>query len=64
MKVDAISPLNMLNVYSNKYQLCIASEIIDSKTNEIPTVEKLLGLLDIKDTVVTWDALKHSKGKY
>ena len=38
-KVDAISPLNCLNVYSNNMKMCIAEEIIDKKTNVTP-VEK------------------------
>lgn len=60
-KSNEISPLNMLNVYSNKHQLCISSEIIDSKTNEIPTVRKLLNTLNIEGSIVTWDALNTQK---
>lgn len=61
LKRDSVKPLNMLNVYSTKNQLCIASRIIDEKTNEIPNVEKLLGELNIKGTIVTWDALNTQK---
>ena len=61
IKRDKVNPLNMLNVYSSKYQLCIASEIIDSKTNEIPTVETLIKNMNIEGTIVSWDALNTQK---
>lgn len=61
IKCEEKTPLNMLNVYSNKYQLCIASQMIDSKTNEIPTVGEILQTLNIKDTIITWDALNTQK---
>lgn len=61
IKRDEVSPLNMLNVYSNKYGLCIASEIIDNKTNEIPTVKAIVESMNLKDAVVTFDALNTQK---
>jgi predicted transposase YbfD/YdcC len=51
----------MLNVYSTKDQLCIASRIIDSKTNEIPTMQDLLKELNIKGCIITNDALNTQK---
>ena len=51
----------MLNVYSTKDQLCIASRIIDSKTNEIPTMQNLLKELNIKGCIITNDALNTQK---
>ena len=36
---DKANPLNSLNAYSNNYGICLASEMIDEKTNEIPTVK-------------------------
>lgn len=50
-------PLNVLNMYSNKYGICLASEQIDSKTNEIPTIPDILKRTNIKNCIVTWDAL-------
>lgn len=60
-KVDAVSPLNCLNVYSNNLRMCIAEEIIDKKTNEIPTTAAILERLNVKDCLITWDALNTQK---
>lgn len=54
---DKANPLNSLNAYSNNYGICLASEMIDDKTNEIPTVKEILKRFSIKDVIVTWDAL-------
>lgn len=54
---QAKSPLNCLNVYSNKYMYCIYTKQIDEKTNEIPTIENLIKGLNLKGIIVTWDAL-------
>lgn len=61
IKNEEVSPLNMLNVYSSKHQLCIASQMIDKKTNEIPNVENLIKSMYIKNTIVSWDALNTQK---
>lgn len=60
-KCEKVSPLNVMNVYSNKYGICIGSEEIDSKTNEIPTTKVLLEKLFVKDAIITWDALNTQK---
>lgn len=60
-KVDAVSPLNCLNVYSNNLRMCIAEEIIDKKTNEIPTTAAILERLNVKNCLITWDALNTQK---
>lgn len=49
--------LNVLNMYSNKYGICLASEQIKDKTNEIPTIPDILKRTNIKDCIITWDAL-------
>ena len=60
-KVNAVSPLNCLNVYSNNMRMCIAEEVIDKKTNEIPTTATILEKLNVKDCIITWDALNTQK---
>ena len=54
-------PLNVLNAYSNKYGIYLASEMILDKTNEIPTIPIILERLKIKDTIITWDVLNTQK---
>ena len=58
---DKIKPLNVLNVYSNNLSMCLTSEMIDDKTNEIPTIPTVLERLNLKDVIVTWDALNTQK---
>lgn len=58
---DKITPLNTLNAYSNNYGICLASERIADKSNEIPTIPVILERLRIKDTIITWDALNTQK---
>src|SRR5699024_6488165 len=50
-------PLNVLNAYSNKYGICLASEQIDDKTNEITAIPDILKRFNVKGNVITWDAL-------
>lgn len=40
-----------------KYKKTLTTEFINSKTNEIPTCPKLLSKLNIKDILITFDAL-------
>ena len=54
---EKLKPLNVLSAYSNQYGICLASEMIDDKTNEIPTIPDILDRVVIKDCIVTWDAL-------
>ncbi len=61
IKSEKVKPLNMLNVYSDKDKICIASEMIDEKSNEIPAVESVINRLNIKGAIVTWDALNTQK---
>ena len=52
-----IKPLNVLNVYSNNYGICLASEMIDNKTNEITAIPNILKRFNVKGNIITWDAL-------
>lgn len=56
-----MKPLNVLNVYSDKLEMCIEQEMIEDKTNEIPTVKKIIERLELKDVICTWDALNTQK---
>ncbi len=58
---EKVKSLNVLNVYSNNLGLCIASEMIQDKTNEIPTIPKILDKINVKGNIITWDALNTQK---
>lgn len=54
---EKVKSLNVLNAYSNKYGICLASEEIEDKTNEIPTIPEILDRFSVKGNIITWDAL-------
>ncbi len=56
-----VKALQTLNVYSDDYGICVGQEFIESKTNEIPAAQKLLGLMDLNNMIVTADAMNCQK---
>ena len=58
---EKVKALNVLNVYSNNLGLCVASEKIEDKTNEITTIPKVLERINVKGNIITWDALNTQK---
>ncbi len=56
-----VKALQTLNVYSDDYGICIGQEFIESKTNEIPAAQKLLGVMDLNGMIVTADAMNCQK---
>jgi len=54
---EEIKDLQILNVYDQDSQTCLFSEAIESKTNEIPHAQKILSRMNLKNTVVTFDAM-------
>lgn len=58
---EKVKALNVLNVYSNNLGLCLASEKIEDKTNEITTIPKVLDRVNVKGNIITWDALNTQK---
>ena len=59
--VDKTTPLNVLNVYSDKLQMCIDQEKIEEKTNEITAIPEVIKRLDLTNVICTWDALNTQK---
>ena len=59
--VEETKPLNVLNVYSDKLQMCIEQERIEEKTNEITAIPKIIERLDLRNVICTWDALNTQK---
>ena len=54
---EEIKDLQILNIYEQDTETCLFSEAIESKTNEIPHAQKILSKMNLKDTVVTFDAM-------
>jgi predicted transposase YbfD/YdcC len=52
-----VGDLQVLNVYDQDSETCLYSEAIESKTNEIPHAQEVLRKMNLKDTVVTFDAM-------
>ena len=50
-----------LNIYDSSSDVCLYSITIDEKTNEIPIAQKKLIQLDLRNTIVTADALHCQK---
>lgn len=59
--VEETKPLNVLNVYSDKLQMCIEQEMIEEKTNEIMAIPEVIKRLDLTNVICTWDALNTQK---
>lgn len=53
--------LQTLNVYSGDYGMCVAQKFIEEKTNEIPAAQEILRLMDLRNTIVTADAMNCQK---
>ena len=60
-KDGEVSKLQLLNVYSTEYGLCLISKEIDKKTNEIPVGQEIIKGLDLKGKILTVDALNTQK---
>lgn len=54
---EEIRNLQTLHVYDASYGICLYSEIINEKTNEIPVAQRILDAMELKDAIVTFDAL-------
>jgi predicted transposase YbfD/YdcC len=52
-----IKDIQTLHVYSTEDGICLYSRQIDAKTNEIPTAQAILSTMDLKDTIVSFDAM-------
>lgn len=60
-EIEIIKALNVLNAYSNKYGICLASEMIEDKTNEITAFPTIIERLNIRNKIITVDALNTQK---
>lgn len=60
-EIEKIKSLNVLNAFSNQYGVCIASEMIENKTNEITAFPIIIKRFNIRNKIVTVDALNTQK---
>ena len=58
---EEVKALQTLNVYSCEYGMCVEQKFIQEKTNEIPAAQELLRCMDLKNTIVTADAMNCQK---
>ena len=56
-KNGKIQKTNAMSIYSVKNSICEATEFIGDKTNEIPTCPELLKRINIKNSIIVFDAL-------
>lgn len=59
--IEIIKALNVLNAYSNQYGICLASEMIEDKTNEITAFPIIIDRLNIRNKIITVDAINTQK---
>jgi predicted transposase YbfD/YdcC len=57
LEKDKIRNLQTLHVYDLSDGICLISKAIDTKTNEIPTAQEVLRTMQLKNVVVSFDAL-------
>lgn len=58
---EAVRNLQTLHVYDATNSICLSSCPIDTKTNENPVAQDILKKLDLKHSIVTFDALHTQK---
>ena len=56
-----IPKIHTLHVYDNTNSICLISKPVGEKTNEIPEAQAVLKCLDLKNVVVTFDAMNTQK---
>lgn len=52
-----VKPVNAMSAFNVSKDICIATKFIEEKTNEIPTGPELIKMLDLTNTISTFDAL-------
>lgn len=60
-KDGKVKSTNAMSAFSNRYEVALTTAFIGEKTNEIPMGEKIINKLNLKDVIVTADALNTQK---
>lgn len=55
--MEVVRNLQTLHVYDATHSICLFSQPIDSKTNEIPVAQDILQGMDLRGCIVTFDAM-------
>ena len=58
---EKIPNLQTLHIYDSSNSICLVSASIDKKTNEIPVAQQYLGVMQLKDCIVTFDSMNTQK---
>lgn len=58
---NQIRNIQTLHVYSSYNGICLKSVQIDEKSNEIPAAQQVLSMMDLRGTLVTFDAMNTQK---
>jgi len=58
---EKIKNLQTLHVYDASNEICLFSKAIDKKTNEIPVARDIISQMNLKQCIVTFDALHTQK---
>lgn len=58
---EEIRNLQTLHVYDNTHGVCLYSKIIEDKTNEIPVAQSILSSMELKNSIVSFDAMNTQK---
>ena len=60
-RANGQAPLHVVNAWASELKVCLGQVSVDSKSNEIPAAQELLGLLQLEGAVVTMDAMHCQK---
>lgn len=60
-RANGQGPLHIVNAWAKELKICIAQLGVDSKSNEIPAVQQLIDMTNLKGAVVTMDAMHCQK---
>lgn len=58
---EKVRNLQTLHVYDASNEICLFSQAISSKTNEIPVAQNILRSMNLKKSIITFDALHTQK---
>ena len=61
LTTDKILPTNIMSIYSHDYGMAIIQDFIGEKSNEIPMGPELIKQLNLRDSIITADALNTQK---